>query len=93
MKVPILKWLGVLNMMKNNEFLDYIDQTMVNKQPIIARVRSFDTDKNVFSYHSELLVIDDLNGCYNWYDYNINDETDTIVAYIPLSGVLIGVYI
>lgn len=78
-------------MMKNNEFLDYIDQTMVNKQPIIARVYSI--NKNDGKAHNELVIIDDFTGCYNWYDYNINDETDTIVAYIPLNAVLMTIFV
>lgn len=79
--------------MKNNDFLDCIDKIVSDKQPIIAKVCSFDKDKNRYSCHSELLVIDDQNGHYKWYDYNINDENDTIVAYVPLSGVLMGVFI
>jgi hypothetical protein len=75
-------------MMKNNEFLDYIDKNIVDKQPIIASVRSFDKDENTCSYHNELLVISDFTGHYNWYDYNINDESDNIVSYGPLSDVI-----
>lgn len=78
-------------MMKNNEFLDYIDRTMVDKQPIIARVLS--VNKNVSKAHNELVVIDDFTGYYNWYDYDINNETDTIVSYTPLNGVLMTCFI
>lgn len=75
--------------MKNNEFLDYIDRVMADKQPIIARILS--VDKNVSKTHNELVMIDDFTGYYNWYDYNINDETDTIVAYIPLNAVPVAI--
>lgn len=78
-------------MMKNNEFLDYIDQNIVDKQPIIARVLS--SNENVSKAHNELVLIDDFTGYYNWYDYNINDETDTIVSYTPLNGVLMTCFI
>ena len=77
-------------MMKNNEFLDHLDRVMVNKQPIIARIRSF--NKNVIKIHNELVIIDVSTGYYNWYDYRINDETDTIIAYMPLDAVFTTIF-